>query len=92
MSRLMKFLIAGLTVVVAWGLAVTQKFGKLEEDQLSKLLILPVYVVIAIGLFAASVVIYQALAIKNCNQAYGELREDITEARRELAKKGFSFD
>ena len=92
MSRLTVYLRVGLAVMLIWYLALTEKLGKLNADQRFHVLLLPIYALVVFGVLSALIIMFQALKIRNCNQAYSELREEIVEARSELEKKGFKFD
>lgn len=92
MSRLTNYLRNGLMLVLVWYLALTEKFGKLNADQRFHVLLTPIYAAIVFGVFSAIVIMFQALKIKNCDQAYSELKEEIVEARSELKKKGLQFE
>lgn len=92
MSRLTDYLKVGLVLVLVWYLALTEKFGKLNADQRFHVLLTPIYSLAAFGVFSAVTIMVQALRIRNCDQAYAELKEEIVEARSELKKKGMKFE
>ena len=92
MSRLTDYLKVGLVLVFVWYLALTEKFGKLNADQRFHVLLTPVYAIVAFGILSAFIIMLQALKIRNCDQAYNELKEEIVEARSELRKKGLKFE
>ena len=92
MSRLVDYLKVGLVLVLVWYLALTEKFGKLNADQRFHVLWTPIYSLVAFGVFSAATIMFQALRIRNCDQAYNELKEEIVEARSELKKKGMKFE
>mmetsp|Transcript_18974 Transcript_18974/g.33259 ORF Transcript_18974/g.33259 Transcript_18974/m.33259 type:complete len:99 (+) Transcript_18974:137-433(+) len=50
---------------------------------------MPLWMIIALGLYAAGAVIYGTLTFHDCSQAAIELDNDVKRAHTELAKKGF---
>ncbi|XP_017462440.1 PREDICTED: dolichol-phosphate mannosyltransferase subunit 3-like [Rhagoletis zephyria] len=53
--------------------------------------LLPIVLLVLLGAYAATVVLYRTFTFNDCPQAAKELQQQIEEARKDLKEKGFVF-
>lgn len=91
MTRLMEALIFGTAMVAAWIRLITLQ--NIEEYiSRSNLLLLPIFAVLIFGMASATIVLYRTFTFNNCPDAYEELKKEISDAKKDLEKKGFVFN
>ncbi|CRK95014.1 CLUMA_CG008500, isoform A [Clunio marinus] len=93
MTKLNELLI-GLTIFFGIYGAITTRQIKHEvfEYFFFEIQILPIIMIIALGIYAVTTVLYRTLTFNDCKEAALELQTEIQEAKQDLKRKGFKFD
>lgn len=86
-----------LTVFIIYGVilgaALTDKLPmKVTDDTRYNLLKLPVVLVVIFGLYSIGVIACRVATFNDCEEDAKSLKQEIVEAREDLASKGFKFD
>lgn len=63
---------------------------KLDQNERYHLWLLPVYSVIGFGIISLAIIIYRVSIFNDCTDAYHSLKEEIKQAREDLAAKGLT--
>ncbi|XP_054712989.1 dolichol-phosphate mannosyltransferase subunit 3-like [Uloborus diversus] len=90
MSKLLEWL-AGISAILAvWYYFLSNNIVLYQDDIHSWLV--PIYAVIAFGVYSAIVVLYRVYIFNDCKEAADELKKEIIMAKSDLKRKGFIFD
>ncbi len=93
MTKLMEWLVGVGLIASVWAAVL---FGKLlptlSRDHFPWVLATPVILVGMFGVYALAVLVYRVATFNDCEEAAKELRKEIEEAKRDLAKKGLKTD
>ncbi|CAO1430337.1 unnamed protein product [Diamesa serratosioi] len=83
----------GLTLFFGVYMAVVSKQVKHEliDKYFFEIQILPLILIVLLGIYAVTTVLYRTLTFNNCDEAAKELKKEIVEARTHLKAKGFVF-
>lgn len=90
MSNLLQWLSTISVLLGIWYSLLARNLYLNREDMHSWLI--PVYAVIAFGLYSALVVLYRVYTFNDCVDAATELKMEIKNAKEDLQSKGFKFD
>lgn len=91
MTKLTEWL-SGISVYLALWLAfVTKQINLFPTDWDNLILFLPVFTLIAFGLYSLSVILWRVYCFNDCPEAAKEIQEQIIAARKDLEAKGLKF-
>ncbi|GLH12834.1 Dolichol-phosphate mannosyltransferase subunit 3 [Gryllus bimaculatus] len=92
MTKLLEWLLGFGVFTSVWAslLAVNLQW-QVDNYWKTVVLPLPLFLVLAFGVYAATVVLWRVYNFNNCEEAAKELNEQIKEAKADLEKKGFKF-
>jgi dolichyl-phosphate mannosyltransferase polypeptide 3 len=89
MTKLLEWLSAIALLASVWLAVLTGKLlPSVSREHFTLVLASPVFAVVLFGLYALSVLVYRVATFNDCEDAARELREEIVEAKKDLAKNG----
>ncbi|XP_043936078.1 dolichol-phosphate mannosyltransferase subunit 3 [Protopterus annectens] len=92
MTKLTEWLV-GLTLIgTVWAALTFDLLGlDLSKQYYEVIWPFPVYLLVCFGCYSLAVVGYRVATFNNCEAAAEELKDQIKEAKSDLARKGFKF-
>ena len=89
MTKLLEWVSVAIAFLSVWILAISGHLFQTSEESRVHVLLSPIYLVIVFGLVSLAIILYRVATFNDCPEAYQELKDQITEARKDLASKGF---
>lgn len=89
MTKLLEWLSLAFAFISVWIAVLSGKLFETSTELRYHVLLSPLYFVMAFGLVSLAIILYRTATFNDCPEAYQELRDQIKEAREDLASKGF---
>uniref|UniRef100_A0A3Q3WYT8 Dolichol-phosphate mannosyltransferase subunit 3 n=1 Tax=Mola mola TaxID=94237 RepID=A0A3Q3WYT8_MOLML len=92
MTKLLQWLFGVSALVAVWALLTFDLLDlSLPQTYREVAWPMPVYLLVSFGCFSLAIVGYRVAAFHDCEEAAGELRQQIKEAKEDLRKKGLKM-